>query len=91
MFVKGDLKCLHCGSTSYQWTGTRGAALTFNGVPAVQRPADADENAVVRCLRCNGPVFLEDVEPVVSSSRIRRIRRLREQLAALDGERGRAA
>ena len=68
-----------------------GAPLTFSDVPADQRPADADINAVVRCARCSGPVFLEDVEPVVSSHRIRRIRRMREQIAAMDARRGRAA
>lgn len=91
MLVKGDLKCLHCGFANCQWTGTRGAPLSFAGVPAEQRPAGVDENAIVRCSRCGGPMFLEDVELVISSHRLRRIRRLREQIAALDARRGRAA
>ncbi len=91
MLVKGDLKCLHCGCVSCQWTGVRGAHLTFAGVPVDQRLDVLDTTAVVRCARCGGPVFLEDVEPVVSSQRIRRIRRMREQIAALDAHRGRAA
>ncbi len=91
MLVKGDLKCLHCGFVSCQWTGVRGAQLSFSGVPADQRPEGIDASAIVRCARCCGPVFLEDVEPVVSSQRLRRIRRMREQIAALDAGRVRAA
>jgi hypothetical protein len=45
----------------------------------------------VRCGRCDGPVFLEDLEPVISSYRLRRIRRLREQIAAIDARGGKAA
>ena len=91
MLVKGDLKCLHCGFVSCQWTGARGVPLTFSGVAAEQRPDGSATDAVVRCARCAGPVFLDDVELVISANRIRRIRRLREQIAALDARRGRAA
>jgi len=91
MLVKGDLKCLHCGFVNCQWTGARGTLLSFAGVPADQRPDGIDANAIVRCARCAGPVFLEDVELVISSQRLRRIRRLREQIAAMDARRGRAA
>jgi hypothetical protein len=46
---------------------------------------------MVRCQRCAGPVFLDDASPVISSYRLRRIRRLREQIAAIDARRVRAA
>lgn len=91
MLVKGDLKCLHCGSVSGEWSGMRGAPLSYSGVPVEQRPGGVDTTAIVRCARCSGPLFLEDVELVMSSHRLRRIRRLREQIAALDARRGRAA
>lgn len=91
MLVKGDIKCLHCGFISGQWVGAHGAPISVAGVLPDQRPAGVDNNATVRCGRCDGPVFLDDANPVISSHRIRRIRRLREQIAALDARRTRAA
>jgi len=38
-----------------------------------------------------GPVFLDDASLVTSTYRLRRIRRLREQIAALEAEWNRAA
>lgn len=97
MLIKGDVKCLHCGFISGQWVGPSGAPLTFAGFrPAAQREG-RDPHAAVHCLRCDGPVVLEDASAVLSSRRIQRIRRLQEQIAALDAEqrrekgRGRAA
>jgi len=92
MLVKGDVKCLHCGFISGEWVGAGGAPITLAGFKATsgEQPAGA-EGAHVRCVRCGGPVLLDEVNPVISSYRIRRIRRLREQLAAMDARRGRAA
>ncbi len=92
MFVTGELKCLHCGFVSGKWVGERGHALTasgFKGLPAETPRTDASGN--VACTRCAGPVFLDDVAPVISSYRLRRIQRLREQIAALDRQPRRAA
>jgi hypothetical protein len=50
-----------------------------------------DPAALVRCGRCDGPVFLDDADPVISSYRLRRIRRLRQQIAALEEQRKHAA
>jgi hypothetical protein len=94
MLVKGEIKCLHCGHISGQWVGTRGAPLTAAGFRTAdgQAAATSDPNATVRCGRCDGPVFLDDASSVMNSHRLRRIRRLRAQIAALDGgQRGRAA
>ncbi len=71
MLVKGDAKCLHCGFVTGPWVGRKGAALIMQGLDAAKRPAGADFAALVRCARCDGPVFLEDAEPVVSSRRLR--------------------
>jgi len=94
MLVTGDIKCLHCGYISGRWVGRGGAPLTVTGYKPHQ-PAAAQEpqdpSALVRCTRCDGPVFLDDVDPVISSTRLRRIRRLREQIAAIDAQRHRAA
>ncbi|MEX0781587.1 MAG: hypothetical protein WD557_02985 [Dehalococcoidia bacterium] len=94
MLVKGDVKCLHCGFISGSWVGQKGIPVTVAGFTpglAAGNAACADPASAVRCARCDGPVFLEDVEPVISGYRIRRIRRLREQIAALDARGGKAA
>ncbi len=95
MLVIGEVKCLHCGYLSGQWVGPGGAPLTMEGFrPAGRQPATAEAaegHALVRCLRCAGPVFLDDASAVRSSARIRRIRRMREQIAALEDHRKRAA
>ena len=93
MLVKGDVKCLHCGFISGSWVGKKGAPLTFAGYKATNAAEQIppDPATPLRCARCEGPVFLEDLEPVISSYRLRRIQRLREQIAALDGRGGKAA
>ncbi len=94
MLVKGEVKCLHCGFISGSWVGEKGSPVTVAGFTAAE-PHDTssgDESGTpVRCARCDGPVFLEGPEPVISGYRLRRIRRLREQIAALDARGGKAA
>ena len=86
MLVTGDLKCLHCGFISGRWVGQQGAALRGTGLRAARGGQDPTESAeeVLRCRRCEGPLILDDVAPVISPTRLRRIRRLREQIAAFD-------
>lgn len=94
MLVKGDAKCLHCGHISGQWVGQKGAPLLRAGVKdasgAQFDPASEAANAPVRCVRGDGPVFLDDSAPVISPQRLRRIQRMRVQLAALELRRGAA-
>lgn len=88
MLVTGDVKCLHCGYISGRWVGPGGAPVIESGfTPGSPRTAPEDPGAAVRCLRCDGPVFLDEVSPVISSYRLRRIQRLRDQLAALERKR----
>jgi len=97
MLVVGDVKCLHCGYLSGQWVGVSGAPLTLEGFRPAQpaqpgeRGAALDAAALMRCFRCAGPVFLDEATAVSNSSRLRRIRRLREQIAALEDHKKRAA
>ena len=91
MLVKGELKCLHCGFMSARWIGKKGSPLTVAGIPDGQRREGADPLSAARCYRCEGPVFLDEADPVLSISRLRRIRRLRAQIAAIDAERTHAA
>ena len=66
MRVVGDIKCYHCGHVSGQIEGTRTDKLVlhrftpregYKGSP----PGPGDS---IRCERCQGPVFLEDLQPV---------------------------
>lgn len=94
MLVKGDVKCLHCGFVSGSWVGQKGSPVTLAGFTPRETEtlsSSRDSSSPVRCARCVGPVFLEDLEPVISGYRLRRIRRLREQIAALDARGGKAA
>jgi hypothetical protein len=74
MEVMGDVKCYHCGHISGQVVGRRGAPVGsrpgrlalhtfkpregFSGDP----PAPGER---LRCERCRGPVYLEDLRPVL--------------------------
>lgn len=87
MLVIGDIKCLHCAHITGRWVGPKGAPLTLSGLRNYELSEGDDPQALVRCRRCEGPVFLDDASLVISSYRLRRIRRLREQIAALDAHR----
>ncbi len=87
MLVIGDIKCLHCAHISGRWVGPKGAPLTMSGLRNHEPAEGEDPSTLVRCSRCEGPVFLDDASLVINSSRLRRIRRLREQIAALDAHR----
>jgi len=91
MLVKGDIKCLHCGHISGEWVGASGAPLTSEGLRSHDKPADPGPAVPLRCVRCEGPVLLDAAALVISSYRLRRIQRLRDQIAALDARRNRAA
>jgi len=84
MLVIGEVKCLHCGFENGRWVGAKGAPLTVSGLRNELAAEPSDPGDLIRCARCEGPVFLDDASMVINSSRLRRIRRLREQIAALD-------
>lgn len=65
MRVVGDVKCYHCGHVSGQVEGTRTDRLvlhSFNPRPGYQGPVPR-RGERVRCERCRGPVYLEDLRP----------------------------
>ncbi|OGO51252.1 MAG: hypothetical protein A2148_09420 [Chloroflexi bacterium RBG_16_68_14] len=62
----GDIKCYHCGHISGQVEGTRADRLvihTFKPRPGYQGPLP-QKGQRLRCERCQGPVYLEDLRPV---------------------------
>jgi hypothetical protein len=66
MRVIADIKCYYCGHVSGQLEGDRGAPLAaavFRPRPGYQGPAPRPGPAL-RCGRCQGPVYLEDVRPL---------------------------
>jgi hypothetical protein len=66
MDVIGDVKCYHCGHVSGQVEGTRTDRLVlraFKPRPGYQGPVPGPGQRI-RCERCAGPVFLEDLQPV---------------------------
>ena len=88
MLVTGDVKCLHCGFISGKWVGQSGAPVIEAGfTPMEPRMRAGDSSAAVRCGRCDGPVFLDEATLVISSYRLKRIQRLRDQIAALERRR----
>ena len=66
MRVVGDVKCYHCGHVSGQIEGERTDRLvlhTFRPRPGYRgQPPKPGQR--IRCERCGGPVFLEDLQPV---------------------------
>lgn len=91
MIMQGDVKCLHCGFVSGQWIGESGSPVTAKGFHPNQGSAPEESNDNIHCSRCEGPVVLDAPSPLISSRRIRRIRRMRAQIAAMDAEQRDAA
>lgn len=92
MLVKGDLKCLHCGHVSGEWIGARGGPLVAAGFQESSAHGHTlNGTEIVHCVRCHGPVFLDDAAPLMTAHRLKRIQRLRAQIAAIDAKKGRAA
>lgn len=84
MLVQGDITCLHCGFETGRWTGERGSTLTCAGLRTNDgQPAGAPD-ASIRCRRCKGPVLLTNATAAVTAYRLRRIQRMRDQLAEFE-------
>ena len=65
MQVVGDVKCYHCGHISGQVEGVRTSRLVlhkFTPRPGYKGPLPGPGQRL-RCERCAGPVFLEDLRP----------------------------
>lgn len=96
MLQVADVKCYYCGFISGELVSPQGQALKNGSF----RPASGVDGAEVsagklRCVRCGGPVFLDDVRterprpaPVVwERERPGRPRRVRPQAAGANGQR----
>lgn len=69
MRIAGDVKCYHCGHVSGQVEGTRDKKRvvldTFKPRPGF-KGAIPQTGERLRCERCAGPVYLEDIRPIPS-------------------------
>jgi hypothetical protein len=74
MQVVADVKCYHCGHVSGELVGARATPIkewTFEPVAGPSRVVGAR----LRCIRCEGPVYLEDVRPFDASDPVRALKR----------------
>ena len=81
MKIVADVKCYHCGHVSGELIGSRSLPLRdwlFEPKGGAPRPAGAR----LRCVRCNGPVYLEDTRPFDPQDPVRGLKR---RLAGLRG------
>lgn len=67
MKVVGEVKCYHCGHVSGEIEGTRTdrrlVLHAFKPRPGFKgRPPGPGDR--IRCERCGGPVFIEDLKPI---------------------------
>jgi len=66
MDMVADVKCYHCGWISGRVAGKRGAPRSqwfFEGRDGSR--SDLDPTKRLRCHRCNGPTYAEDLRPRV--------------------------
>lgn len=84
MNVRGEIVCLHCGHNNGTWSGEAGAPLTYRGCDPARE--GMNPGGTVHCGRCNGSVFLDGASHRSTLERVRRIQRMRRQLAAWDDE-----
>ena len=66
MRVVGEVKCYHCGHVSGEIEGSRTSRLVLHAFKPRQGykghpPGPGDR---IRCERCQGPVFIEDLRPI---------------------------
>ena len=68
MEIAGDVKCYHCGHISGQVEGTRTDRLVLRAFRPRQgyRGELPGPGQRLRCERCKGPVYLEDLRPLTA-------------------------
>ncbi len=74
MLVTADVKCYYCGHVSGQVIGPKEGpirASSFVPRPGYTKPAPRPGEKL-RCERCQGPVYLEDVTPSIPEAEIAR-------------------
>ncbi len=74
MKVVADVKCYHCGHLSGEVIGRRDQPIKdWLFEPRAGEPRVAGPR--LRCVRCEGPTYLEDVRAFVADDPVRAVRR----------------
>ncbi len=71
MMMRADVKCYYCGFVSGQIEGEPDSTRpqwNFRIRPGVPQPAE-QHSRQIRCVRCGGPVFLDEMETVRANGR----------------------
>jgi hypothetical protein len=71
MLIRADVKCYYCGFVSGQIEGDPDGAhpqWNFRFRAGVTQPSEPSSRQI-RCVRCGGPVFLDDIETVRTPAR----------------------
>ncbi len=93
MFTVADVKCYYCGFVSGEITVERGHPIQsgrFSPTPAYETSTVNEvvkRTGKLRCFRCQGPVYLDDIRsvrprPVITDIRPRRGRPRRSEVLA---------
>lgn len=64
MVIRADVKCYHCGHVSGQIEGDFADPRALWNYRPFAGPTAQLPRQQIRCVRCNGPVFLDDIETV---------------------------
>jgi hypothetical protein len=71
MLIRADIKCYYCGFVSGQIEGDPASAhpqWSFQARSGLPQPLEPNPRQL-RCIRCRGPVFLDEIETVRTSGR----------------------
>ena len=71
MMIRADVKCYYCGHVSGQMEGdpsNSDSNWNFRTTTGLIRPFRQKDQRI-RCGRCGGPVYLDDIETIRTSER----------------------
>ena len=72
MLIRADVKCYYCGHISGQVEGDPDDPKTvwrFHPISLEFANQTVQQRHTIRCTRCGGPVFLDEIETVRSRTR----------------------
>ena len=73
MRLRADVHCYHCGQVSGTWewlAASKPDQGAFRAPTTAGATATMSKLADLRCMRCAGPVFLDEVEPVIEMPKL---------------------
>lgn len=64
MLIRADVKCYYCGHVSGQIEGDPGNSQALWNYRSLSGSHSSLRRRQIRCERCGGPVFLDEIETV---------------------------